>query len=727
MERAASLKTFMELLKDEKHDGIVIPRIQRDYAQGRTGEYEIRNEFLDALHSAIAKSDGSLSLDFVYGSIDEDSGKFIPLDGQQRLTTLFLLHLYASWHKGNIEQAREKLSRFTYRTRESASDFIEKLMANVPPLSETPSHWLKDQPWFPYSWNEDPTIISMLVMLDAIAEKFSDVASVLWDRLVEDKAIVFQFLDIKNLGMTDDIYIKMNSRGLPLTEFEKTKVLIKQKLDVIYGKNSKYTDGFMRKIDGAWTDALWNYHSDNNPIIDDYFVNIIHYALNLIRCERNADFVPDYRETLTDAIRDVLCPESTDSAKRLEELLDILLAFDSAYFDGYLANEHNADLLLIFDGKTDYLNRCIDQNGNSFGYAAQLMLYAFVIKQENGISDDIFISRLRHLRNIIQNSAFYMRPDFFASQIQDTRTIISCGVERIDISSSHFNRGQIDEEIEKQRLADAEPLVADDLYFLEDTSILQGSVAIVGIDNTAYFRKAGMLLNLAEGNLMVLLRAMLSSGDYHQLYRGWRWHFGSRRIDMVRELFHESMNVELFENTRAVLLSLLDRLGDDISMEALDSIITDFDFSSIAKDWRYYMLKYPVILSRSDFGRFYAHSYDPYSLVIMSTESRASDNSWSAVFFAAVYQEGENGYGIIPQLKDAEVRVNYRSLSFLVKDKGLRCSIECNEADPFSYRVVLGDKEDELCIGNDGEHDTEDRVLAIRQRIFLMLGAGPAE
>lgn len=724
MERA-SVNTFMELLEDKGHDGIVIPRIQRDYAQGRTGEYEIRNEFLDTLHSAIAKSGGSISLDFVYGTIDgqsdENIGNFIPLDGQQRLTTLFLLHLYASWHKGNIDQAREKLSRFTYKTRESATDFIGKLLANMPPLSGTPSLWLIDQSWFPYSWNEDPTIISMLVMLDAIAVKFSDVASVLWDRLVVEKAITFQFLDIKNLGMTDDIYIKMNSRGLPLTEFEKTKVLIKQKLDVIYGKSSKYTDDFMRKIDGVWTDALWSYHSDNNPIIDDYFVNIIHYVLDLLRCEDSVDFVPDSKETLADAIRDVLVPESVDNAKRLGELLDIiLLSFDSAYFDKYLANEHNANLLLIFDGKTDYLNRCIDQNGNSFGYAAQLMLYAFVITQESEIPDDIFLSRLRHLRNIIQNSAFYMRPDFFASQILDTKTIISCGVEGVDISRSHFNRSQINEEIEKQKLVDAEPLVADDLYFLEDTSILQGSVAIIGIGNTAYFCRAGMLFNLVEGNLMVLLRAMLSVGDYHQIYRGWRWHLGSKRIDMVRELFHKSENIALFENTRTVLLSLLDNLGDDISLETLGRIIADFDFSSIDKDWRYYMLKYPVILSRSDFGRFYAYS-DSYSLVIMSTESRTSDNSWSAAFFAAVYQEGENGYEIIPQLKDAEVRVNYRSLSFMVKDKGLRGSIECKEDNHFSYRVKVGDKEDSLCIGNDGGHDTEDRVLAIRQRIYMMI------
>ena len=193
--------TFFELLNNE-NNGIVIPRIQRDYAQGRSNESAIRSDFLDAIHKTIEEKDCKLSLDFVYGSVadktdEENSGKFIPLDGQQRLTTLFLLHIYASWHKGNFREEKETFSRFTYRTRETATDFIAKLVSleTAPPCNVAPSFWFRDQNWFPYSWDEDPTVVSMLVMLDAIAAKFADVATILWDRLVDDKAIFFHFLD----------------------------------------------------------------------------------------------------------------------------------------------------------------------------------------------------------------------------------------------------------------------------------------------------------------------------------------------------------------------------------------------------------------------------------------------------------------------------------------------------------------------------------------------------
>ena len=51
-------------------------------------------------------------------------------------------------------------------------------------ISET----IKDQHWYPYQWKNDPTIQSMLVMIDAIHEKFKNENN-LWKSLVYDKNI----------------------------------------------------------------------------------------------------------------------------------------------------------------------------------------------------------------------------------------------------------------------------------------------------------------------------------------------------------------------------------------------------------------------------------------------------------------------------------------------------------------------------------------------------------
>ena len=719
--------TFFELLNNE-NNGIVIPRIQRDYAQGRRNESEIRSDFLDAIHKTIEDKHGRLSLDFVYGSVadndeGENSGKFVPLDGQQRLTTLFLLHIYASWHKGNSKEEKETFSRFTYRTRETASDFIEKLISleDVPPCDVAPSAWFHDQNWFPYSWDEDPTIVSMLVMLDAIAEKFADVAAILWDRLVDDKAVFFHFLDIKDLGMTDEIYIKMNSRGLPLTEFEKVKVSIKQKLNRIFGKASEYTVSFMTKIDGVWTDALWCYHDIENQIVDNFFVNLLHYVLDMCRMEESADFIPDDKETLLQAIQDGLT--TADSVYRLETMIDTILSFARkdgiSYFEKFISEGRQRNTVSFFDNEHDYLKRCIFRT--DFSYAAELILYAFIIKEVNQIPDDAFIIRLRHLRNIVMNSADYLRSENMAYLIRDVKTLISSGIDSVASEKARFrNSRQISEEKQKEDLVKKDPEVLEDMYSLEDTYILEGSIAIVGVDNKSYFHNASHLLALAKNTPMLLLRAMLCVDDYHQEYNGWRWQFGSGRIDKLRELFHERDRISLFEETRRVFLSLLEKLGDDISLQALQKAAAIQELP--VKDYRYYMVKYPVIMDRSDHGRFYLHGRSPYSLVIMSTESRASDNSWSAILFASVYENKE--FDLIPQLKEKNIsfRVDYYSLSLSDPQNDRTYRIECDPDNCFQYILKIGEETDSLIkVDNDGTYDLEDRVLVIRRTIEGLL------
>src|ERR1700722_19715328 len=82
-------------------DQIEIPLIQRDYAQGREDRRAsaIRSRFLDALHTALTEG-APVGLDFIYGEVRD--GTFEPLDGQQRLTTLFLLHWYLASRCGAL-------------------------------------------------------------------------------------------------------------------------------------------------------------------------------------------------------------------------------------------------------------------------------------------------------------------------------------------------------------------------------------------------------------------------------------------------------------------------------------------------------------------------------------------------------------------------------------------------------------------------------------------------
>jgi Protein of unknown function DUF262 len=288
--------TFRQLLA--KCPRIEVPLIQRDYAQGRDTEKDVRDDFLKALHGALDLPPGDpklpLNLDFVYGSMEGgSSGNFLPLDGQQRLTTLFLLHWYLAWRDGKHSEFESILwdgqhSRFTYGVRPSSTEFFDELVRYVPHATpdEAPSvrRLVEDQPWFFLHWRLDPTIQSVLEMLDAIHGSFKSRTG-LFPRLVDDQrpAITFELLPLEHFGLTDDLYIKMNARGKPLTPFETFKARFEELLkDLFPTEKRELGDGevsvaefFERRIDTRWTDFFWAHKNPQTHTFDELIMNLL--------------------------------------------------------------------------------------------------------------------------------------------------------------------------------------------------------------------------------------------------------------------------------------------------------------------------------------------------------------------------------------------------------------------------------------------------------------------
>lgn len=262
--------TLKELL--DKYS-VVIPQLQRDYAQGRAEAKELRERFLSQiLH--VLRGEGRLNLDFVYGYDKALSPNhhpiFYPLDGQQRLTTLWLLHWYLLPSESEAEE-REWLLRFSYHTRSSSTRFCQLLVkrAVVDGLRRDVAA-IKDQPWYRQSYNADATIAAMLGTLRTIKELVAPEERVaLWERLCHQRALTFDVIDIKGeeFRLTDELYIKMNARGKPLTSFECYKADLTQalrKLDNLgkpwpYKKGQlSYADYFAFKVDNEWLDLFYN-------------------------------------------------------------------------------------------------------------------------------------------------------------------------------------------------------------------------------------------------------------------------------------------------------------------------------------------------------------------------------------------------------------------------------------------------------------------------------------
>ena len=111
--------------------------------------------------------------------------------------------------------------------------------------------------WFFLGWKKDPTIDAMLRAIDDIHQRFRKIDNI-WEKLTSDKAIIsFYYVELGNFGLTDDLYIKMNSRGKLLTAFENFKAIFQKQIDNKKWDNDKnFPDSFACKIDAQWTDLF---------------------------------------------------------------------------------------------------------------------------------------------------------------------------------------------------------------------------------------------------------------------------------------------------------------------------------------------------------------------------------------------------------------------------------------------------------------------------------------
>jgi uncharacterized protein with ParB-like and HNH nuclease domain len=120
---------FVNILQNR----IEIPIIQRDYAQGRTDSKtnKIRRDFLDAIFDFIIYKRGNphaeLDLDFIYG-LNKPSF-FIPIDGQQRLTTLWLLYWFVTATEKVKREEKSFLKNFIYETRHSTTQYCKSVIS----------------------------------------------------------------------------------------------------------------------------------------------------------------------------------------------------------------------------------------------------------------------------------------------------------------------------------------------------------------------------------------------------------------------------------------------------------------------------------------------------------------------------------------------------------------------------------------------------------------------
>lgn len=307
-----NITTFWRFLRENT---IEIPIIQRDYAQGRAEKVNIRNSFLlnlkQALDGTLPNEEKTLKLDFIYGSVEHE--KLNPLDGQQRLTTLWLLHWYIALRANQLGNVAETLRNFTYETRVTSREFCQQLCKADNFKDYTTGaivDYITSRTWFYSAWKQDPTIQSMLTMLsgtkksdkkrediiDGLEELFIDTTdfATYWEKLTSNDApIIFYYLPMQDFGLSDDLYLKMNARGKQLTSFENFKADLIGYIEQQARDNKDWEilldpqSGLPIKLDTVWMDIFWNNKSVDSRVDEIYFSFLNRFFWNELFIAKN--------------------------------------------------------------------------------------------------------------------------------------------------------------------------------------------------------------------------------------------------------------------------------------------------------------------------------------------------------------------------------------------------------------------------------------------------------
>ena len=531
--------------------------------------------------------------------------------------------------------------------------------------SQLVSAWLCDQPNYLPTWKHDPTIQGMLVVLDALHRHYQDQPSerlhAAWLRLTDpvNPAIRFLLLPVAAQKLDNTLYVKMNSRGRPLTGFENFKA----DLEALLHKNPALleSDGaavkaFSHKIDTDWADLFWPYRGEKH-LIDEECVRYLRFLFEVRAWKQGLSVqtsLSDLRalSVLSKALLGNQASAAHDNLDWIARALDVWLTVQSAGFSGPQAigplfatlftrdTESIASTpLRIFNFRdygdapvgVDMFHACCRLYGTRpWSLAHTVLLYGVLHGLMQGTPLADMHHRLRILRNLIEASRSEIRADSTRNNmpalLAEVETIMAGGLLN---AVETFNQVQVRNEQAKQALVGDHPTLHESVCQLEDHELLRGGLTVFDLspaqDPRTIASRARQFLTLFKHPYHQVSAALLvkgHTGRSRQRSSGHRLaYLGAPRQAGLWENHWRIRYNEAIHPSSAALQSLLDDLASGQTPQAV--IDTFVQAPSTPKDWRYYIAKYEVMRGASlDFaGNFILGPGSGYAICMPLSDS----------------------------------------------------------------------------------------------------------
>lgn len=290
--------TIKELFNGQNR--IIIPDLQRDYCWGDKAwnkdaeKYtELVSGFLDSLISSFSeKPNDKLTLGLIYGY--ENPHFNIQLcDGQQRLTTLFLIlgminrktdNAFQKSLISDSELEDDKEPYLQYAIRESTLYFLSDLVCEFFLKKNVLINDIKKKEWYFKEYDLDASIQSMINAIQIIETKLKVINNCkgFGDFIVDNLQMLYYDMGHRTRG--EETFVIINTTGEPLTATENLKPILLGKLDTIKlefpnDKNENNAETELQYYSRKWEEReewFWqNKRSDeqsSDNALNDFFI-----------------------------------------------------------------------------------------------------------------------------------------------------------------------------------------------------------------------------------------------------------------------------------------------------------------------------------------------------------------------------------------------------------------------------------------------------------------------
>lgn len=340
---------------------IIIPEIQRDYVWQEEQvkglldsikvDYEKYKEFsltlsIDSIDDEDMKSDiesfirkrkHASNIGFIYAYNDTDfRDKYFLIDGQQRITTMFLVLLaltsestaIAEQFKKNYRQ--EEKPKLDYKVREETQAFLDKFIGFV--LSNEKGK-VEEQIWFYDILKSDVTINSLKTNYAFIIEYLRDIdgKEELYDYI--ENLVEFWYFDTNVSEQGEELYIYMNARGEQMQGNENIKAQLLSKKNTIEEKNK-----WGKKWE-VWQDFFWiNRNSSRKERFNlnaDKGFNEFLAAISGLERYKNGDISEFYQKDKFDKFNSISTQKIVDnlSLETIEKYVKALMVLEEEKVD----------------------------------------------------------------------------------------------------------------------------------------------------------------------------------------------------------------------------------------------------------------------------------------------------------------------------------------------------------------------------------------------------------